>query len=175
MDQIGIPWLLLAGIVALLALQTARIGWLGRRPGARARSRARRAQQGERDAEPLLRRLGYRVLERQPTGSWRITLDGEALDLQLRADLLVCRRGRRFVADAKTGERAPRITHGPTRRQLLEYRLAFDVDGVLLVDPERATVQEVTFPLPERPQPRMAWWLLAAAGLGGAAAWLLAS
>ena len=168
-----IPWLVLAGFVALLALQTVRVWWLARRPRVLARRRARRGLEGERDAEPLLHRAGYRILERQPTGSWRIDVDGEALDLRLRADFLVWRRGRRFVADAKTGERAPRITHGPTRRQLLEYRLAFDVEGVLLVDPERGTVQEIVFPLPPGSPSRGPWWLLAGMGVGAAVAWLL--
>ena len=35
--------------------------------------------------------------------------------------LLVERRGRRFVAEVKTGERAPDPLARPTRRQLLEY------------------------------------------------------
>lgn len=45
----------------------------------------------------------------------------------------------------KTGKLAPRLDHAATRRQLLEYRVAFGVDGVLLVDAEaeRVTVVEL--------------------------------
>jgi hypothetical protein len=40
---------------------------------------------------------------------------------------------------------APRIETSATRRQLLEYGLAFDVDGVVLVDAEAERVRTITF------------------------------
>jgi hypothetical protein len=62
------------------------------------------------------------------------------------------------------------LSSAATRRQLLEYRLAFDVDGVLLVDVETGEVSEVEFNLPTeiRPPP---WdlrllWLAAGIALG---------
>ncbi len=64
--------------------------------------------------------------------------------MTLCADFIVRRRGRLFAADSKTG-RAARATDAATRRQLLEYMLAFAVDGVLLVDPEAGRVVEVVF------------------------------
>jgi hypothetical protein len=60
----------------------------------------------------------------------------------LRADYLVAREGRRYVA-VKTGRLAPRLSHAPTRRQLLEYGAAFDVQGVLLVDADAESVTHV--------------------------------
>lgn len=100
--------------------------------------------------------------------------DGAPVDLELRADRIVARRRRRFVAEVKSGTRAPRIAHGPTRRQLLEYRLAFDVDGMLLVDPDRGIAHEVTFPpLPDRSRPAGAPWLIAGVAIGAVATWLL--
>lgn len=38
---------------------------------------------------------------------------------------------------------APRLSHGPTRRQLLEYSAAFDVHGVILVDADGETITHV--------------------------------
>jgi hypothetical protein len=58
-----------------------------------------------------------------------------------------------LVAEVKTGEVAPRLSTAATRRQLLEYRVAFDVDGVLLVCPERGTIQRVDFLLPTKNLP----------------------
>ena len=66
--------------------------------------------------------------------------------IALRADLLVERGGRRYVAEVKTGEAAPSLATAATRRQLLEYLIAYRVDGVLLVDAERGSVHEVEFP-----------------------------
>jgi hypothetical protein len=143
----------------------------------RARRRSKRAIRGERDAEKLLRSLGYTIEARQAPAVWTVVCDGEDHDIPLRADLLV-RRGRaRFVAEVKTGKVAPRLTTGATRRQLLEYRVAYDVDGVLLVDVEAGRVLDVEFPLAApRPGARLATVLaalLTGAGLGFAAAtWL---
>jgi hypothetical protein len=143
----------------------------------RARLRSERAIRGERDAEELLRSLGYTIEARQAPALWTVVCDGVGHDIGLRADLLV-RRGRaRFVAEVKTGKVAPRLTTSATRRQLLEYRVAYDVDGVLLVDVEAGRVRDVEFPLAAtRPGPRLGTILaalLTGAGLGFAAAtWL---
>ncbi len=91
----------------------------------------------------MLERAGYRVLERQTRGSWTVYADGEPVEVGLRADLLVARGGRRYVAEVKTGKLAPRLDHAATRRQLLEYRMVFGVDGVLLVDAEAGRVVAV--------------------------------
>ena len=73
----------------------------------------------------------------------------------LRADYLVARAGRRYIAEVKTGRLAPRLAHGPTRRQLLEYRAAFDVHGVILVDADLQTITHVEVDLfAERSQRR---------------------
>ena len=55
---------------------------------------------------------------------------------------LATRGSRRFVAEVKTGALAPSLDHAPTRRQILEYCAAFDVDGALLVDAEQGRVRE---------------------------------
>jgi hypothetical protein len=114
--------------------------------GVRARRRARAAVRGEVAAEELLARAGFRVRERQVALVFPIICDGEPLPIALRADLLVERGGRRYVAEVKTGEAAPSLATAATRRQLLEYLVAYRVDGVLLVDAERGSVHEVEFP-----------------------------
>jgi hypothetical protein len=134
-------------------------------------SRARRGAAGEVAAEPLLRRLGYDIEARQAAAEWTVRVDGEARAVAVRADYLVRRGSRLLAADVKTGRLAPRIESAATRRQLLEYRLAFEVDGVLLVDVEEGRVEEVEFPLP-RLLP--SWelrliWLALGLGLGLAA------
>ena len=90
--------------------------------------------------------VGYGVVGRQPTRRWRMTIAGRPREVSSRADLLVERKGRRFVADVKTGGRAPDPRIPATRRQLMEYLLVFEVDGALLVDMERGRVREVEFP-----------------------------
>jgi len=66
-----------------------------------------------------------------------------------------------WVAEVKTGERALSLLHGPTRRQLLEYRHAFGVEGVLLVDAEAQRVRRIQFrePAPRAGAARALLWL----------------
>lgn len=163
-----IPWLVAGVALSLALLQTARLAWLRRRPSRRSRRRLKRALRGERDAERLLERLGFTIEARQQTTELSFRVDGEPAVATVRADLLVRRGDVRYVAEVKTGEVAPRIEHAATRRQLLEYSLAFDVDGVLLVEPEAGVVREVEFPelvAPTAPASSAGWPLRAAAAL----------
>lgn len=121
----------------------------------RARSAVRRgnmrrgaiARRAEADAEDLLREFGFRILDRQITHEWPMDVNGDRVYARLRADLLVEQDGATFVAEVKAGSEAGRATFPSTRRQLLEYLLAFDVDGVLLVDMARRDVLRIEFPL----------------------------
>lgn len=109
-------------------------------------SRQRRAYALERSALPFLEEQGYCVEAVQARTHYRLLVDGEAEDIELRVDFIVRRQGQRFAADVKTGVDAPRVRNPATRRQLLEYQLAYEVDGVLLVDMEARAVRCVQFP-----------------------------
>lgn len=139
--------------VAFGVTQTLRLWLRGALTRHAFRARCAHATRGEARAEGLLSGRGYEILGRQATGSWTVRVDGSDVPVEVRADYLVERGGRRFVAEVKTGHAAPRIQSSATRRQLLEYRFAFEVDGVLLVDAEADTVREVVFPLPSTPLP----------------------
>lgn len=149
-------WLALGALAAFALLRSARLAWRDLARRYRLRRRARRAAIGERDAEPLLERAGYRVLGRQMRAELAYAVDGRPERVEVRADYLVERDGRAFVAEVKTGAEAPRIRSRATRRQLLEYAHAFEVAGVLLVDPERGLVQRVTLPSARASVPRVA-------------------
>jgi hypothetical protein len=145
----GSLWLLVAWLAGMLvALVVAR--WLrGWRGSARARRRSARAMAGEAGAAELLRRAGYRIVARQAAVRWTPLLDGEPQETEVRADYLVEAAGERLVAEVKTGDEAPHLATAATRRQLLEYLVAFDADGVLLVCPEhgsRGAIYRVEFP-----------------------------
>lgn len=121
--------------------------WLREAKGSlRARRRAARALAGEDVAADLLAEAGFLVIERQARVDWAPLVDGEPQHLELRADYLVEANGELLVAEVKTGVEAPNLDTAATRRQLLEYHVAFAADGVLLVCPERGTIQRVVFP-----------------------------
>jgi hypothetical protein len=136
--------------VALSAIALAAFFWLRlvlRDALARARVRRRlaRAAKGERDAEPLLERAGFRVRGRQVRSHVGYRVDGELHEAEVRADYVVTRGGKAFVAEVKTGS-ARSLAAPTTRRQLLEYAHAFAAHGVLLVDPERGRIHEISLP-----------------------------
>ena len=172
---------LLLGLAALAvmaaAIQTLRIWWKAFALRHRLRRRAVRAAAGETRAAKLLERRGYRVLGRQVTQQSRLLVDGKPVLVDLRADLIVARDGLHFVAEVKTGQAAPNVANPATRRQLLEYRSAFDVDGALLVDAESDRVHEVEFPelgatrRSAIAQPTL--WLALGGAVGALLMWLL--
>jgi hypothetical protein len=133
----------IAAIAVLLALVALGRAWIR---GVRARARSARAYAGERAAAKVLRAHGFAIVGAQVPAEYPVEVDGETILCGLRADYVVSKNGARFVAEVKTGALAPRIETASTRRQLLEYEIAFGVDGVLLVDVERDVVHSVTFP-----------------------------
>ena len=162
--------IIISALVLLLLTQST---WLWLRRARRrwaARRRNRRAMQGEEKAESLVKKLGYEVVDRQADTTWTIRVDGEPVEINLRADLMLARDGQRFVADVKTGKKAPRVTTASTRRQLLEYLFAYPVDGVLLVDMETGTLKQVDFGPVERKVRRPIGQLVTAFALGAALA-----
>lgn len=178
MDQVHPAYVLAALFAAAFVFVLARQRIERALARRRSRLRTERALRGEAQAEKLLERLGYTVEERQAPAVWTIAVDGQDHEVSLRADLVVARAGARFVAEVKTGNMAPRLTTASTRRQLLEYRVAYDVDGVLLVDVEAGRVMCVEFPLsaplPSRsPAARIVSAFVVGIGLGVLAAhWL---
>ena len=166
-----LPWILSALFASLTLGLVLRDLW---RRFARARVARRRARRAirEQEAEKLLERAGYRLLERQAERRWTIESDGEPVEIDLRADLLVSRRGRTYVADVKTGGKAPSIRSAATRRQLLEYHVAYDTDGVLLVDMEARAIHVIEFGLELAPRRLGAAWWLAGLLAACAALWL---
>lgn len=137
----------LASAVLVLVLARLVRRWRGSR---RARYRAARAAAGELDAAVLLRRAGFRIVAAQARTRWAPLIDGEPHEIELRADYLVEARGELLVAEVKTGDEAPQLTTAATRRQLLEYHVAFAADGVLLVCPELGAIHRIEFPSARR-------------------------
>jgi hypothetical protein len=141
--QLAVAFALGCVVASLLVLALAR-----RLDRWRRRQRARRAFAGESASEVLLAEAGFEVLDRQVGGTLTLWVDGEAEAFALRADYLVRRDGDHYIAEVKTGERGTRLGHAATRRQLIEYMLAYEVEGVLLVDAESGEITGVTLDPP---------------------------
>lgn len=173
MPQASENWLIACMVTAAAA---AVIGWhlaVRRWRTLRRRRRAARARRGELAARALLERRGFEVISEQAPGLFEYQCDGQTAAAALRADYLVRRRGKRYVAEVKTGKLVTSLEHAPTRRQLLEYQIAYASEGVLLVDVEQGKLELVRFETHARRARGLVVPLLMGA-LGGAAltAWL---
>ena len=174
-----VQWLAL-GLTLLLVVLGAWLEtkWRRLRDRKKSREAAKRGLQGEREAEKLLRKLGYTIVTRHPPASYPMMVDGEPQSVQLQADFMVVREGKRFVAEVKTGK-AAKLDQAETRRQMLEYQMAFGIDALLLIDADAKVVRTVRFPLPKA-KPKAApakratlrWATIGALAMG--AIWLLA-
>jgi hypothetical protein len=168
-------------VVALAAFGAlsfaAALRWSRWRTSAQSRRRARRGFAGQAAAAKLLVGAGYTVLDANPRIDWATVQGGQEQTVELRADYLVRRRGRHYIAEVKTGDAADFVGSSATRRQILEYQLAFGVDGVLLVCPEQRTVEPIEFPglASAGAEGSSSWrWFLVGAAVGGAGALIAA-
>ena len=126
---------------------------------------------GEERAAGWLEEHGYTIVGAQVLVDHPVRIDDRTVVIALRADYLVERGGARYVVEVKTGALAPRIETSATRRQILEYRIAFDVDGVVLVDAETGRVHEVSFPaLAKLARPAAGGWRFVALAVAAALA-----
>ena len=142
MGETHVQWFLLALLLALvlwIAVHRWYLQWRRRRRWARAR----RAEIG---AAAVLNDWGYIVVAAQVQSTYTMLVDGQPHQVTLRADYIVERNGLRYVAEVKSGKHAPRLDNPATRRQLLEYLMAYQAHGVLLVDGESCQVHDVAFP-----------------------------
>lgn len=121
------------------------IQWVRWKKRRRGRHFALRGAQGEDAGVRLLEDAGYQVLDTQVRAAATVAVDGDPKVYDLWIDAIAVRQGRRYVAEFKTGNVAC-IGHASTRRQLLEYALAFPDHDLLLVNATEGTLHEVAFP-----------------------------
>lgn len=148
LSEVSLDFVMGGALATLALLIFFHVSAMARRRWARSRlrRRSRWAFRAEEMAEGVLRRAGFKVIGDQVEGDWRVLVDGEEVMLRLVADWLVERRGARYLVEVKTGTSAPSIRNAATRRQLLEYLCAFEVEGVILLDMEEEQLRVVEFP-----------------------------
>jgi hypothetical protein len=129
------------------------------------RRRSERGRRAHVDARRVLEDQGLRVQGVEVPVRGTVWLDGEPRDFVLHLDYVVRDGDQTFAVEVKSGARAGSPHTGATRRQLLEYALLADVDGVLHLDMERGVLTEVNFDLPARAAPRAPRWPIFALGV----------
>ncbi|QNB45545.1 hypothetical protein BR63_03965 [Thermanaerosceptrum fracticalcis] len=107
--------------------------------------RLKKARKGELAAAKYLEERGYAIIGIQEKKSITTWVDGTPYTNTLKVDFLVKKNGKSYVAEVKTGKYAIKPTLAETRRQLLEYYLAYRTSGILLLDMEHKKLHEISF------------------------------
>lgn len=107
--------------------------------------RRRHGLRSEAKAGSILRRYGYKLRGTQYNTKMTMLINGRRIRYSIRPDGIAKKRGRWYLVEVKTGKTAVNPLYRETRRQLLEYYHSLPVDGVLLVDADKQTVQNIRF------------------------------
>ena len=111
----------------------------------RLKKRFSKSRQAEKEAEKILRKNGYTIIDAQKSKPLLMTIGNRIHRYLVRIDYLVRKRGKVFVVEVKSGEKIPYITNRETRRQMLEYYLAYQPCGILLLNMKNKNISEVKF------------------------------
>jgi hypothetical protein len=107
------------------------------------------AQFSQEEAEALLKKRGFRIIDKQKRADVITYIDGKPNLGYVQADLIVEKDGKRYVAEVKAGQLVSDPTEPSTRRQLLEYKFAYEPYGILLVNMLDRTIHKIDFEVPK--------------------------
>ena len=93
---------------------------------------------------------GYKIIKYHYRKQYDVKQNDDKIKINLEADYIVKRRGKRYIAEVKSGDSATEIKNSSTRRQLLEYSLFIENDGLILVDMENQKLSRIEFPVDAR-------------------------
>jgi hypothetical protein len=106
------------------------------------------AQFSQEEAEALLKKKGFRIIDKQKRADVITYIDGKPNLGFVQADFIVEKNGKKYVAEVKAGELVSDPTEPSTRRQLLEYKFAYKPYGILLVNMLDRTIHKIDFEVP---------------------------
>ena len=104
----------------------------------------RKGKKAEQKAITLLKKNGYKIESFQTTAKGKLLQDNETINFLIRADLIVSKDKKKFIAEVKSG-RAASIEEINTRRQLLEYSRVFNNTNLILIDTEKNKIKKIEF------------------------------
>ena len=122
------------------------------------RAISRRAQIGEAEAEKLLQKQGYVILDAQVRRPVGMTGDGERVESFIKIDYLVAKGARTYLVEVKTGKQA-NVRLPSVRRQLFEYQNVFHTDGILFIDMNKYDIMEVSFDESDQGKPSLKYFI----------------
>ena len=103
-----------------------------------------RGKIGERKAEKLLKKNGFRIIQKQFLIESALQVNNETKFFNVKPDFLVKKNNEIFIAEVKTGDSAS-IKNISTRRQLLEYSVINNSNRIILVDMSNQSISIINF------------------------------
>ena len=134
--------LFISGGIICLILYIKISNWLRTK---RLRKRFSKSRHAEKEAEKILKKNGYAIIDAQKSKPLLITIGDKIHRYLVRIDYLARKRGKVYVVEVKSGEKIPYVTNRETRRQMLEYYLAYQPSGILLLNMKNKSISEVKF------------------------------
>jgi hypothetical protein len=104
-----------------------------------------KAKKSELKAVELLKKNGFEIIDLQKESYYILSIDDKPYKAAVKADMIVKKGNKTYVAEVKSGESSPSPRFIATRRQLLEYYLVYRPSGLLLVDMEREKIRKVEY------------------------------
>ncbi len=104
----------------------------------------KKGKKAEQKAIKLLKKNGYKIESFQTTAKGKLSQDDETINFFIRADLIVSKDKKKFIAEVKAGKAAS-IEEINTRRQLLEYSKVFNNKNLILIDTEKNKIKKIEF------------------------------
>ena len=104
----------------------------------------RKGKKAEQKAIKLLKKNGYKIESFQTTAKGKLLQNDETVSFFIRADLIVSKDKKKFIAEVKSGKAAS-IEEINTRRQLLEYSKVFNNNNLILIDTEKNKIKKIEF------------------------------
>jgi Holliday junction resolvase len=109
------------------------------------RKRFERGLQLETDAAHFLKKKGFSIIGSQVIYYHHYLVNGEQRSNKLILDYLAKKDGKKYIIEVKSGKEAISLNDKNSRRQLIEYDLVIENDGLILLDMENEILQYVKF------------------------------
>jgi len=106
------------------------------------------------EAENLLVKHGFKILDRGRKGSLLTYVNGKSNLGFIQADFVVSKKKKTYVALIKSGEFSSEEASTALRRKLIESNYVFNPDGLLVIDINEGRLKRVEFALPEQKRER---------------------
>jgi len=109
------------------------------------KKRIQKAKRREYEAISFVEKNGFDVVSLQKDAFYTLFIDNKPYKVKVKADMIVKKGNKIYVAEVKTGDMATSPKYVDTRRQLLEYYMVYRPSGLILIDMEKQKIRTIEY------------------------------